>query len=123
MRVQRVWAPSRAPRGEAFAMYTSVSSREVIERVEHIRGLHRQIRATSDQERVAHTQHERKLKDFISNLRRAATRPTANMVRDLAEACSLTTDGAYRLFGYELDGIREFDLDLNDGRTHVESAH
>jgi hypothetical protein len=104
-------------------MYESVSSREVIERVEHIRELHRQIRVTSDQGRVAFTQHERKLKDFISNLRRAATRPTANMVRDLAEACSLTTDGAYRLFGYELDGIREFDLDLNDGRTHVDCLH
>jgi len=104
-------------------MYTSVSSREVIERVEHIRELHRQIRATSGQGRVAHSQHERKLKDFISNLRRTETHPTANMVRDLAEACSLTTDGAYRLFGYELDGIREFDLDLNGGRTHIKCAH
>jgi hypothetical protein len=100
-------------------MYESVSSSEVIERMDHIRELHRQIRATGDQGRAVFTQHERKLKDFISNLRRAATRPTANMVRDLAEACSLTTDGAYRLFGYELDGIREFDLDLNDERTHV----
>jgi hypothetical protein len=104
-------------------MYESVSSSEVIERMDHIRELHRQIRATGDQGRAVFTQHERKLKDFISNLRRAATRPTANMVRDLAEACSLTTDGAYRLFGYELDGIREFDLDLNDGRTHVVESY
>jgi hypothetical protein len=104
-------------------MYTSVSSREVIERVEHIRKLLRQIRATNDRKGVAHTQHERKLQDFISNLRRTEMRPMANMVRDVAEACSLTADGAYRLFGYELDGLRELDLNLNRGRTHVERAH
>jgi hypothetical protein len=109
------------PKGDAFAMYTSVSSREVIERVEHIRELHRQIRATSNQERFA--QRERKLKDFISNLRRTETRPTANMVRDVAEACCLTTDGAYKLFGYELDCIREYDLDLNGGRTHIVDSY
>jgi hypothetical protein len=74
-------------------MYTSVSSREVIERVEHIRELHRQNRGTSEQGRAAHTQRERKVKDFISNLRRTAARPTAYMVRDLADACSLTPDG------------------------------
>ena len=104
-------------------MYTSVSSREVIEQVEHIRELHRQIRATNDRAIVAHTQRERKLKDFISNLRRTETRPMANMVRDLAEACSLTTEGAYRLFGYELDGLRELDLDLNGGRTRVVESY
>ena len=43
----------------------------------------------------------------------------ANMVRDMEEACSLTTDGAYRLFGFELDGIREFDLRPNGGRAHI----
>jgi len=104
-------------------MYTSVSSREVIERVEHIRKLNRQIRAVNDLTRVAHTQHERKLQDFISNLRRTEARPMANMVRDLAEACSLTTEGAYRLFGYELDGLRELDLDLNRGRTRVVESY
>ena len=46
-----------------------------------------------------------------------------NMVRDLADACSLTIDGAYRLFGYELDGIREFDQDLNGGRTHIVESY
>ena len=100
-------------------MYKSVSSSEIIERVEHIRELLRHIQATNDRVFVANTQHERKLKDFISNLRRTETRPMANMVRDLAEACSLTTEGAYRLFGYELDGLRELDLDLNGGRTRV----
>ena len=104
-------------------MYKSVSSSEIIERVEHIRELLRHIQATNDRVFVANTQHERKLKDFISNLRRTETRPMANMVRDLAEACSLTTEGAYRLFGYELDGLRELDLDLNGGRTRVVESY
>lgn len=104
-------------------MYTSVSSREVIERVEHIRKLLRQIRVTNDRTGVAHTQHERKLQDFISNLRRTEMRPMANMVREVAEACSLTADGAYSLFGYELDGLRELDLNLNRGRTHVVESY
>jgi hypothetical protein len=100
-------------------MYKPVGSREIIDRIEHIRELHRQIHSSNDRERVAHQRREQKIKDFISNLRRTGTRPMANMVRDIEEACSLTTDGAYRLFGYELDGIREFDLHLNGGRTHI----
>ena len=100
-------------------MYKAVGSSNIIDRVEHIRELHRQIRASNDRERLVSERHEQKIKDFISNLRRTNARPTVNMVRELEEACSLTTDGAYRLFGYELDGIREFDLRLNGGRTHV----
>ena len=104
-------------------MYTSVGSSEIIDRVEHIRELHRQIHLTNDRERIEDERREHKIKDFISNLRRTDARPTVNMVRELEEACSLTTDGAYRLFGYELDGIREFDLLLNGGRTHIERPH
>jgi hypothetical protein len=115
--------PCRVLTGEAFAMYKPVDSREIIDRVEHIRELHRQIHRSNDRERVAHQRREQKIKDFISNLRRTGTRPMANMVRDIEEACSLTTDGAYRLFGYELDGIREFDLHLNGGRTHMYCLH
>ena len=104
-------------------MYTSVGPSEIINRVEHIRELHRQIRVSNDRERIGYERREQKIKDFISNLRRTSARPMVNMVRDLEEACSLTTDGAYRLFGYELDGIREFDLRLNGGRTHIVESH
>jgi hypothetical protein len=104
-------------------MYKAAGSSEIIDRDEHIRTLHRQIRVSNDRERVGDGRREQKIKDFISNLRRTNARPTVNMVRELEEACSLTTDGAYRLFGYELDGVREFDLRLNAGRTHtVESS-
>ena len=36
---------------------------------------------------------------------------------EVADAFTLTLDGAHRLFGYELDQIREYDLRLNGGRT------
>jgi hypothetical protein len=101
-------------------MYTSVSWREVIERVEHIREPHRQIRATSEQGRAVHTQHERRVKDFISNLRRTAARPTANMVRDLADACSLATDGAYRSSATSWTASGSSTWISTGGRTHIE---
>jgi len=104
-------------------MYSPVSSADIIARIEHIRELHRQVDRLSDRKRLAHDQREQKIRDFISNLRRAGTRPMANMVRSLEEICSLTTDGAYRLFGYELDGVREFDLHLNGSRTHIVESY
>jgi hypothetical protein len=48
-------------------MYTAVGSDEIIDRVEHIRDLHRQIHVTNDYERVAHERREKRMKDFISN--------------------------------------------------------
>jgi hypothetical protein len=104
-------------------MYKAVGSSEIIERVEHIRELQRQIHLSNDRERLDSLRREQKIKDFISNLRRTNARPTANLVRDMEQACFLTTDGAYRLFGFELDGVREFDLRLNGGRTHMDCLH
>ena len=100
-------------------MYTPVGIDETIDWIEHIRALHRQRQLLGDRSRAAHQRREQKIKDFISNLRRSNMRPMANMVRDIEEACLLTTDGASRLFGYNLDGIREFDSYLNGGRTHI----
>jgi hypothetical protein len=96
-----------------------VARTEIIARVEHIRELHRQRRPKDDREQSMFDRRERALKDFLSNAPRTSTRPMLNMVHAIEEACSLTTDGAYRLFGYELDGIREFDLRLNGARTHI----
>jgi hypothetical protein len=41
------------------------------------------------------------------------------MVLEIAETCCLTLEGAHRLFGYSLGKIREYDLRLNGGRTHI----
>jgi len=45
------------------------------------------------------------------------------MVDDLATQCLLTTDGGYGLFGYSLDAIRDYDLYLNGGRTHIVESY
>jgi hypothetical protein len=45
------------------------------------------------------------------------------MLDELETECLLTKDGGYRLFGYDLDAIREYDLYLNGGRTHIERPH
>ena len=58
-------------------------------------------------------------KNLLSNLFRTKDHPTLNAVLEVADAFSLTLDGAHRLFGYELERIREYDLLLNAGRTHI----
>lgn len=58
-------------------------------------------------------------KSLLSNLLRTKDHPTLNTVLEVADAFSLTIDGAHRLFGYELEGLQEFDLKFNAGRTHI----
>ena len=43
-------------------MYTPVGFSEIIDRVEHIQELHRQIRLSNDRERIGHQRRERKIK-------------------------------------------------------------
>jgi hypothetical protein len=56
---------------------------------------------------------------LLSNLFRTKDHPTPNSVLELADIFSLTLDGAHRLFGYDLQRIREYDFRLNGGRTHI----
>lgn len=58
--------------------------------------------------------------DVLSNLRRTGNHPTLSMLVELTNMYSLTIEGAHRLFGYDLGAIRECDLRLNGGRTHIE---
>lgn len=104
-------------------MYTPTGSNEVIERVEHIRRLLRQFRPRDEPERLTYERRERRLKDLITNLRRANSRAMVQTLDDLEAECLLTKGGAYRLFGYELDAIREYDLFLNGGRTHIVESY
>jgi hypothetical protein len=45
------------------------------------------------------------------------------MVLEIAETCCLTLEGAHLLFGYNLGKIREYDLRLNGGRTHIVESY
>lgn len=63
------------------------------------------------------------IRDLLSNLARTGEHPTLKTLLEVSETCQLTLDGAHRLFGYDLRSIREFDLQLNGGRTHIFEAY
>jgi hypothetical protein len=100
-------------------VYTPVPRSELIDALIHIRALYRECRPTSDAEQRAHERREVAIKDLLSNLPRTNEHPTLKTLLEVAEICSLTLDGAHRLFGYDLDRLREYDLRLSGGRTHI----
>jgi len=106
-----------------LGVYRAVGIDEITSRIEHIRNLHRLRHPVTEQDRLAHARREQKIKDFLSNLKRTGVRPMVPMVHELEELCSLSTGGGYRLFGYELDAIREYDRRLNAKRTHIVESH
>jgi hypothetical protein len=104
-------------------VYRHVPRTEILAVLAHLRELHRQITPTNDRERYAFERRELVTKNLLSNLRRTGDHPTLSMLLEVADMFSLTIEGAHRLFGYDLDGIREYDLRLNGGRTHIECPH
>lgn len=104
-------------------MHRQVSRSDIVDRVERLRGLHRQNPPTDESERIVYERREQKTKDLLSNLRRTSDRPTLSLIKEFGELNALTVDGAHRLFGYDLDAVRDYDLLLNGGRTHIECLH
>jgi len=101
-------------------VYRPVPRNEISDAVAHLRDLHRQLRPSNDRERYAFERRELVTKNLLSNLHRTGNHPTLSMLLEIADTFSLTIEGAHRLFGYDLDGIREYDRRLNGGRTHIE---
>jgi len=104
-------------------VYTFVDRQEIIERVAHIRRLHREVVPATEQGKLIHARREQKTKDLLSNLRRTGEHPMLSTLLEFGDMHSLTVDGAHRLFGYELDRIRQYDLQLNGGRTHIAESY
>jgi hypothetical protein len=104
-------------------VHRHVPRTEILAALAHLRELHRQIMPSNDRERYAFERRELVTKNLLSNLRRTGDHPTLSMLLEIADMFSLTIEGAHRLFGYDLDAIREYDLRLNGGRTHIESPH
>jgi hypothetical protein len=100
-------------------VHSPVPSNEIIEALLHIRDLFRRIRPSNERELRAFERREAATKDLLSNLPRTNEHPTLRTLLEIAEIYSLTLEGAHRLFGYSLQGIRECDLYLNGGRTHI----
>jgi hypothetical protein len=104
-------------------VYRPIPRNEISDAVVHLRELHRQFTPSNDRERYAFERRELITKNLLSNLRRTGDHPTLSMLLEIADTFSLTIEGAHRLFGYDLAGIREYDRRLNGGRTHIERPH
>ena len=104
-------------------MYKSVPREQIADSLIHLRGLFREKTPSNEKDLRAQEKREILTKNLRSNLFRTKDHPTLHAVFEVADAFSLTLDGAHRLFGYELERIREFDLKLNAGRTHIIEAH
>ena len=114
-------------RAETFSkrplnLYKPVPRKQIVDALIHLRGLFREISPSSEKDYRARERREILTKNFLSNLFRTKDHPTLNAVLEVADVFSLTLDGAHRLFGYELEKIREYDLLLNAGRTHDEKC-
>jgi hypothetical protein len=55
--------------------------------------------------------------DLLTNLRQFGSTPTPRQLQALKLHLSLTIGGAFKLFGYSLDGMRGLEGRLNGGRT------
>jgi hypothetical protein len=104
-------------------VYRHVQRTEIVDALAHLRELHRQITPSTERERYAFERRELVTKNLLSNLRRTGDHPTLSMLLEIADMFSLTIEGAHRLFGYDLGGIREYDLRLNGRRTHIVESY
>lgn len=100
-------------------MYNPVPREQIVEALIHLRGLFREIPPSNEKDHRAYERREILTKNLLSNLFRTKEHPTVHTVLEVADAFSLTLDGAHRLFGYELEQIREYDSLLNSGRTRI----
>ena len=60
--------------------------------------------------------------DLLTNLRQFGSTPTSRQLQALKLHLSLTIGGAFKLFGYSLDGMRGIEGRLNGGRTRFFGA-
>ncbi len=100
-------------------MYRPIPREEIIDSINHLNELRRQLRPKNEREALAHERREAATKTLLTNITRTKAHPTLRALREIADIFSLTIEGAHRLFGYDLSRIRELDLRLNGGRTHI----
>ena len=100
-------------------LYKPVPRSEIVDALVHMHGLHQRIKPSSEQKLRAYERREAVTRDLLSNLSRTNEHPTLKTLLEIAEIFRLTIEGAHKLFGYNLKEIREYDLKLNGGRTHI----
>lgn len=100
-------------------LYRPVPRSEILEALVHIYDLHRRVKPSNERELRAYERREAAARDLLSNLPRTNEHPTLKTLLEVAEVCGLTLEGAHKVFGYNLGGIREYDLRVNGSRTHI----
>jgi len=100
-------------------VYRAIPRNEISDALIHIRNLYRRITPRNERKILQGDRREAVIRDLLSNLARTSEHPTLKTLLDVSETCQLTLEGAHRLFGYDLRSIREFDFQLNSGRTHI----
>jgi hypothetical protein len=100
-------------------LYDPVPRNRIADSLMHLRELFRRSTPATEKARRTHERREIVIKNLLSNLYRIKEHPTLPTVLEMAEIFSLTLDGAHRLFGYDIEKIREYDLQFNSGRTHI----
>ena len=104
-------------------VYKPVPRGEILDALVHLRDLYRQIKPSSERDFLNYERREAATRDLLSNLPRVNQHPTLRTLLEVADIFRLTLDGAHRLFGYNLDSVREYDLRLNGARTHVVESY
>jgi hypothetical protein len=104
-------------------VYHQVPRTDILDALAHLRELHRQVKPSTDRERYTFERRELVTKNLLWNLRRTGDHPTLSMLLEIADMFTLTLGGAHRLFGYDLDALREYDLLLNGRRTHIVESY
>lgn len=83
-------------------VYRPVPRREIIAALAHMFDLHRRVKPSNENELRANERREAAARDLLSNLPRTNEHPTLKTLLEVAEICSLTLEGAHKLFGYNL---------------------
>lgn len=100
-------------------MYEPVNRHQIADAVIHLRNLFRQSRPKDEQAARLRERRDILVRHFLSNLSRTREHPTLNTLLEIADAFSLTLDGAHRLFGYKTSMLRELDSTLNGAYTRI----
>ena len=104
-------------------MYEYVPRHRIVDVLKHVRNLLRQVEPINERERLSAERREIVAKYIISNLPRTGPHPTFKTVAEIVDAFLLTIGAAHELFGYDLEAIRQYDLRLNSGRTHIVESY
>jgi hypothetical protein len=105
--------------GRLLVVYKRVPRNQIADTLLHLRGLFRKFKPANDRESRAQERREIITRNLLSNISRTKEHPTLHTVFEVADAFALTLDGAHRIFGYDLEALREYDSRLNGARTRI----